>query len=409
MPIDVLVKDNLADSPKSLDQKKFLLWILRLKEFLKEWSQSNDCNYEERTVTVRINSPCIISSVDILELIKSSIKQPSVIFSAINYDGSKQPIVEVFIEKTSSNNCVHSSAIAFPFSSRVQSNSSLETVNVIMRFHKSNAFEKLERSVVSLYVQNNCKINLYLLCQDLSELVQMKIFWLKHFLVLPDIFEIYPKFYNSLLNFNDLRAFLLNQVSNFELNGFSAFLDYDDFLFPDSYSKLIISMKKAGKKIGVGRIYSTRLDDKEIKRQKINGWDRINNYYKLLTEGNIPLHSYLFNSELVRNRLFDFKFGMVYMEDYVFNLQLFTLNNSDWSLVRKGIYIGDYMQSSDNTLSSSIDKIIKLESTQQFCNDAKFFNEIKWKKIILANQENHYEFLKFRIKRKILKIIKKYS
>ena len=132
MPIDVLVKDNLADSPKSLDQKKFLLWILRLKEFLKEWSQSNDCNYEERTVTVRINSPCIISSVDILELIKSSIKQPSVIFSAINYDGSKQPIVEVFIEKTSSKNCVHSSAIAFPFSSRVQSNSSLETVNVII-------------------------------------------------------------------------------------------------------------------------------------------------------------------------------------------------------------------------------------------------------------------------------------
>ena len=408
MSIDVSIKANLIDSKHFFDQKKYNFWILQLTEFIKDWVRSNDCN-GRRSVTVQINSPCIISSFDILELIKSSVKNPSVIFSPINYDGSETPLIEVFIEKESSRKSVHPSAIAFPFSVEAQSNSRVETVNVIMRFHKSNAFEKLERSVVSLYSHTNCKIILHLLCQDLSEETQQKILELKKFLTIHDFFELCPKFYNSPVNFKDLRAFLLNQVSHLNIKGYCAFLDYDDLLFSDSYSKLILSMKNTGKKIGVGRIYSTCINEKGIVRKKINRWDRINDFFKLLTEGNIPLHSYLFRTELVENRFFDFKFGMIYMEDYVFNLQLFTADNSDWSLVREGVYIGDYIQSDANTLSSSIDKIVKVGVSQQFCSDAKFFNEVKWKKIVSTNQENYFEFLIFRIKRKILKIIRKYS
>ncbi len=222
--------------------------------------------------------------------------------------------------------------------------SSLDTVSTIVRYHRRGDRASLINALLSLIAQSSSQVLPVLAIQDMddqeiavleAQLAQLP--WNEH--CAPVI-----RRYFSTEQAPDLRSLMLNDALKAVGNGYAAFLDYDDMLFPWAYSSQLEQIKSSGKNATFARVYSTMVDSATgciVKRDKI--YDYGNNYRDFIEHNHAPLHSFLLDLNKCDLEAVTYFDDMKYMEDYYLTMQLFTRDGTDWASLRSCDFIGDYI------------------------------------------------------------------
>lgn len=227
-------------------------------------------------------------------------------------------------------------------------------VTTIIRYHHSGNLHLLKNALLSLISQANCIVQPYIAIQDLTEEDEIQ---LKNMLKqLPWIKDIYPiiEKYTSTNEISDMRSVMLNDSFNKANSKYVAFLDYDDILFPKAYEWMLKRLKTTMKNATFGHVYVTYSDTTIMKIQKREKVYEYGFSYKDFFNCNhAPLHSIMFNKDLIEIEKINYFPDMKYMEDYYFTLQIFSEDGTDWESLKYKNYIGDYIHSLDgqNTLA----------------------------------------------------------
>lgn len=220
----------------------------------------------------------------------------------------------------------------------------LDTVRTVIRFHRSGKRPLLFNALYSLLAQRDCRVQPWLALQDMSDEAVADL--QAELQELPWHVGCEPvlRRYTSSAGQPDLRSLMLNDTLKAIGQGYAAFLDYDDVLFPAAYATLLERLAGSGKNASFGRVYSTTVDTASglvIGRERI--YDFGHTHEEFLWRNHAPLHSFMLDLDridLARIQHFD---DMKYMEDYYLTLQVFTPDGTDWASLRKDTFIGDYI------------------------------------------------------------------
>lgn len=247
----------------------------------------------------------------------------------------------------------------------------LGKVSVIIRFHKSGSRQLLDNALFSLLSQNGSQPRPYLALQDFdtAQIAQLE----KELSLLPWAVGCEPviESYTSSPEQPDLRSLMLNDMLKKVPKGFTAYLDYDDVLFPQAYLTLIRQIQKSNKNATFARVYSTQVDAQTgslISRS--DTYDYGYSYEEFLEVNHAPLHSFMLDLAKIDANEIRYFPEMKYMEDYYMTLQIFTRDGTDWQSLRGSKFIGDYIHrvgDLNNTLaiSDAIERQ-KLTSSEAF-------------------------------------------
>lgn len=214
-------------------------------------------------------------------------------------------------------------------------------VAVIIRIHDKADFKLFSNTLASLLAVSGCVVKLHIACQNLgSEKLQQ----LNEILFDNIVCDIPPQLH--LFNDDsipDLRSLMLNETIRRVDSRYAVFLDYDDWVFSDSYSWLVDRLKSTGKAATFGRVFKTvvsSISGRVMYRTK--PWESGKSYTEFLEGNFLPLHSIMFDLERINlNSVKYFPFHP-YMEDYYFLLQVVDEENADWESLNHNFYIGDY-------------------------------------------------------------------
>jgi lipopolysaccharide biosynthesis protein len=234
---------------------------------------------------------------------------------------------------------------------------SVGEVSVIIRFHKSGNRQLLDNALFSLLSQNGSQPRPYLALQDFdnSQIAQLE----KELSLLPwaDGCEPVIESYTSSPEQPDLRSLMLNDMLKKVPKGFTAYLDYDDVLFPQAYLTLIKQIQKSNKNATFSRVYSTQVDAQTgMLISRSDTYDYGYSYEEFLDVNHAPLHSFLLDLAKIDVDAIRYFPEMKYMEDYYMTLQIFTRDETDWQSLRGSKFIGDYIHrvgDLNNTLAIS--------------------------------------------------------
>ncbi len=238
-------------------------------------------------------------------------------------------------------------------------------ITAIVRFHNNGNINILKNAILSIMAQYGCVPNILLALQNLS---------LNKFQYLKDMLDTLPwqefrrpeilKFTSN--NKKDIRSKMFNESFKKATTKYVAFLDYDDIIFNDTYHFLINRLKETNKNATFGYVYASIYDEsnmcitKRIKKYEIGI-----SYEEFLMFNLFPIHSIMFNKNLINIQQIKYFTKMKYMEDYYFTLQIFNENETDWEALKIKQYIGDYIHySSNNTLA-----IISEKEKEKIKND----------------------------------------
>lgn len=216
-----------------------------------------------------------------------------------------------------------------------------DEVAVILRIHDKADFKLFSNTLASLQAVSGCVAKLHIACQNLgSEKLQQ----LNETLFGNFDWNIPPQLH--LFNDDsipDLRSLMLNETIRRVDSRYAVFLDYDDWVFSDSYSWLVDRLKTTGKAVTFGRVFKTvvsSISGRVMYRTK--PWESGKSYAEFLEGNFLPLHSIMFDLERINlNSVKYFPFHP-YMEDYYFLLQVVDEENADWESLNHNFYIGDY-------------------------------------------------------------------
>lgn len=238
-------------------------------------------------------------------------------------------------------------------------------ITAIVRFHNNGNINILKNALLSLIAQYNCIPNILIALQDLS---------LNKFQCLKDMLDTLPwqefrrpeilKFTSK--NKKDIRSKMFNESFKKATTKYVAFLDYDDIIFNDAYHFLINRLKVTNKNATFGYIYASIYDENNMCiTKRIKKYENCNSYEEFLIFNRFPIHSIMFNKDLINIQHIRYFRKMKYMEDYYFTLQIFNKNETDWEALKIKQYIGDYIHySSNNTLA-----IISEKEKEKIKND----------------------------------------
>lgn len=222
--------------------------------------------------------------------------------------------------------------------------STLETVRTVVRFHNSGKRSLLLNALYSLQAQRDCRVQPWIALQDMSdeEVAELQ----AELQELPWYVGCEPvlRRYSSSAEQPDLRSLMLNDTIKAIGQGFAAFLDYDDILFPDAYATLLHRLTSSSKNASFGRVYSTTVDlvsGLVIGRERV--YDYGHTYEEFVLHNHAPLHSFMLNLDLIDLTCINYFDDMKYLEDYYLTLQVFTPEGTDWDSLYQGNFIGDYI------------------------------------------------------------------
>lgn len=224
------------------------------------------------------------------------------------------------------------------------SSATRERVSTVIRFHQGGSRQLLLNALYSLLAQRDCHVQPWLALQDMSD---EQVSELRADLArLPWQEGCQPvlRRHASSEAQPDLRSLLLNDTLKAIGNGFAAFLDYDDVLFPDAYATLLERLKSSGKNASFGRVYSTTVDAASglvIERKRV--YDFGHTHEEFMLRNHAPLHSFMLNLDRIDLERIHHYDDMKYMEDYYLTLQVFTPDGTDWASLREDVFIGDYI------------------------------------------------------------------
>lgn len=263
----------------------------------------------------------------------------------------------------------------------------LEEVTTIVRFHKSGNLFLLKNALLSLLAQVNCIVNILLTLQDLSKEQYTCLSAMIETLPLNKMHKINYLHFSS--NNEDIRSKMFNDAFRIATTKFISFLDYDDILFNDAHDFLIQRLKESKKNATFGCVYASKFDDNSmIVLERNREFENALTYQDFLISNHAPIHSIMFNKELISLGEISYFDKMKYMEDYYFTLQIFNENDTDWESLKIKRYIGEYMysKSNHNTLAfTSTDEKEKVRKDALYIWCEKKINELKYK---LVKQRN---------------------
>lgn len=230
-----------------------------------------------------------------------------------------------------------------------------ETPNVstIIRFHRSADPRLLIHALYSLYAQSACNVRPYIALQGFDDKLVETLRVKMNSIAWPINSEPVLLRYTPESGHQDLRATMLNQTLIAVPRGLTAFLDYDDILFPFAYRYLVSRLKTSGKAVSFGRVYMTIVDvDNGLVSERKPGFEQGFTYRDFFENNHAPLHSFMINLELLDLSKIEFHSEMKFMEDYYLTLQLFREENGDWESLSEMKYIGDYNHRIDSELNT---------------------------------------------------------
>lgn len=243
------------------------------------------------------------------------------------------------------------SFVSRPDSSHV---AALPQVTTILRFHRRGDLTLLQQALYSLAAMQDCIVIPFLAVQDLTAEQTDALTRLVDGLPWPAGRQAHILHFRSDDGQGDLRARMLTQALQAVTTRYAAFLDCDDRLFCHAYAWLLDRLRKTGKAVTFGRVYSTSYDRvtgllSDRKREFTHG----RCYEDFIACNPAPLHSFMLDlDQLDLSRLVWYD-DQRYLEDYYLTLQLITRDNTDWNSLELNQYIGDYLHDTagGNTLA----------------------------------------------------------
>ncbi|MGL4985714.1 MAG: glycoside hydrolase family 99-like domain-containing protein [Treponemataceae bacterium] len=250
-------------------------------------------------------------------------------------------------------------------------------VSTVIRFHKNNDYQLLERALFSLVTQASCIVQPMLMLQDVSETGIKKITEILNKIEWSPLYPPQINIYKSQNN-DDLRSKMLNVGFLTASNKYITFLDYDDFMYPFAYSWLIKRLITTGKAVSYGLVYAT---DYNLVYEYVESYSTRysfgSDYKNFLINNHAPIHSLMINRDLINKEKISYFDNHKYMEDYYLLLQIITKNNADWDALSYKQYIGDYMHFKNckvNTLATQSNNILKNE---EFIMCKKYIDQLR--------------------------------
>jgi hypothetical protein len=167
-------------------------------------------------------------------------------------------------------------------------------------------------------------------------------------------------------------------------------LDYDDILFPGALSTLANRLKKTGKSVTFGKIYSSTIDSfgKVASRVSIYDWGR--SYEDFIENNFTPIHGFMINLDHINTHEIKYHPDQVYMEDYFLTLQIFNRKDVDWVSLTNEVFIGDYnhrlISNSPNTLAVlDQEKRDKILSDPEYLKCQSYIDDLR-SKLLKSNR-----------------------
>jgi hypothetical protein len=221
-------------------------------------------------------------------------------------------------------------------------------VTTIIRYHGSGDPSLLEKALYSLAAMQDCVVRPLIAVQDLDSDQLDQLRQLLGRLPWAEGREARILTFDSPAGAGDLRARMLTEAVQSVASGYAGFLDYDDLLLPHAYAWLIARLRKTGKAVAFGRVYSTSYERGtgrfiERRREFTHGFC----YDDFFACNHAPLHSFLLDLDQLDTGSLSCHDDQRYLEDYYLTLQLFTRDNTDWASLAENMYIGDYMHPVD--------------------------------------------------------------
>lgn len=234
-------------------------------------------------------------------------------------------------------------------------------ISTIVRFHTTGDENSLMDALYCLASQRDVVVQPMIMGQDISDAQMNRI--KTAFAIIPWKSGTKPQILNfaSTNEVPDLRSKLLVEGLKNVSTQYAAFLDYDDTIFPTTYSKLIHRLRQSGKAVAFGRLYCANYDGVNHVSNKRTALftDRFT-FNEFFDDNFIPLHSYILDVhkiDLASIIYFDY---MRFMEDYFIAIQIFHEENADWESLKYPVFVGDY-----NFRTSGTPNTLALSTSQQ--------------------------------------------
>lgn len=361
----------------------------------------------------------IFSPMSIEQMLQSAITYPESVVIPNIYDGNR-PLVQVSrngsVESVDAyaapmvlypskiplggykNFRVRTDAECFVVYPNTLAEDALPAVTTIIRFHNSGDFDLLRSGLGCLAAMRNCICVPLIAAQDLSsEQTQVLTSLLDDF-AWHEGYSPLVHHYRSANGDGDLRSKMLNESLLRVQTRYAGFLDYDDLIMSDAYEWLIGRLRKTGKAVSFGRVYSTTYNGAtrlRIKRSRV--YEFGNTFEEFVKDNHAPLHSFLIDLTKIDLSRIVYHEDQRYLEDYFMTLQLFTRKNADWASLAHNRYIGDYIHSIDRLHTLAIadvkDRDIVLKSPEYLLCENRIKNLRA--KLLAASKNNDQKFEPF--------------
>ena len=223
-------------------------------------------------------------------------------------------------------------------------------VNTVVRFHDLTRLHELKRCIFSLVGQTYRPLNIILALQRFtaSDVTAMKN-TVARLIGGDDTITI------SIVNYEqpepaDARSALLNLGVNQANDGYLAFLDYDDVLYPEAYQLLTSRLLQTGAAIAFATVRVMRLN---VYDQFLYAESRVtppfsgSDLVDLFQANFCPLHSYLVDRGKISADVLQFNTSLALEEDYDVLLRICAKYRSDFSLIET--CVGDYYYKTDGS------------------------------------------------------------
>jgi hypothetical protein len=222
-----------------------------------------------------------------------------------------------------------------------------DDVSTIVRLHDPARIHRLELALMSLCGQRYPFLSPVIVLQDFSASDEARVQetatrlpW-KSEVESPEIVNLRG------LGTGDHRSKLLNAGLEAATGRYIGFLDFDDYLYPDAYSRLIERIRLSGKKAAFGAVSIAEMDRNPGGAcQAKHPFPRASSKYYFFRENCYPIHSFLLESQIAKSvRVPE---DLSTLEDYYFLLSV--LNEHDWDdeLTRQAP-IADYVHWTDES------------------------------------------------------------
>ena len=324
---------------------------------------------------IEFDQPFYLTKASLLRLINQIIKTPNCRITLSAY-GNEDNLIEIYRPSFKRYKHKDSSELVFVKES-VPIGEEIGDCTTVVRFHSSGNFELLERALCNIKASSLPHSYPLVMAQDMSvEQQQYLDYFLESFRFHKDITNL--RHYFKTEKFSDLRSLMLNEGFRLASSRYVRFQDYDDLSFPNSYHSLANILESTGASVAVGCVYSSHYTENSgLERKEMDNWNKIDSDSAFYEQGNVPLHSFLVNRErFIGSTIYYFP-DMKYVEDYALNFQIFR-KKTDFSCVKKRIFVGDYIQGENlNTLSSDEKRIQKIKTSDEFIKCAHYLRIIR--------------------------------